>query len=467
MATRRAKRAAAARQGQERVFGLVRISKARDGETSTTTQPAAIESWCVTNDAELVEISIEARSSYKDSQRHLLEGRKRALQLLRAGAITTVAVWKVSRAARNLGELLEFVREIESLGGRFVSVTEGDNFDTSTTSGKLMLVLLGVLAEIESDAKSDNIEEWQEHRLALKMTPTGPRPFGYRRAPNELHIIEDEAAIIREAADEVLDGKSLIKVAARLVAAGVQGEQKGTLTARSLKRILLSPTTAALREIDGVLIDCSSTWEPILDRQTYDRLRTMLLDPQRTSNPVRGGGRKHLLGGMLICGKDDCGGRFRIKITSVRANRYECAKCKQSVPQAEVDELIERGVTDALDRETWARLRRRGARQFDTHELETRLAELAERAAAPRNDPMHITSAEWEIMRAGIVRDLNEAADEPLELPDVSDPRREWVRLDIEAKRLLIAAAMPRIVVNAAVPGRQWFDEERIVPEMA
>jgi DNA invertase Pin-like site-specific DNA recombinase len=435
----------------ERLVGATRISKSRADETSTDTQATAIEGWCTLHHAELVEIVEDnGRSAYKKAQRYNREGPRRALQLIKAGAATGLICWKIDRVARNARDLLNLIHEIEELGGIFVSVTE--NIDTSNGMGRAMVTIIGALAELESAQKSERIESWQEDRRLKRKTPTGPRPFGYTRTRNELHIDKAEAKMIRDAARAVVAGQSLRSLV-----------QRFPLTQRALRRVLTTPTTAALREIDGIFVDCSDVWEPILDRQTWEQLRTILLDDQRRTNPG-GSARRHLLSGLLECGKGTCDGRFRIKTTHKAGNRYECAKCSQSVPEADTDELIEQGVKDALDAVTWKRLRRRGGAAVNTADVEKRLAELAERSVLPVTDDDYITPAEWEVMRKGIKQQLADAAAQPVELPDVSDPRREWGRLSIDERRLLITAVMPRIVVGQATPGRSYFDAERITP---
>lgn len=443
------------RRDKQLVAGVRRISKDRDEQTSLDTQTHSITGYCTMTGAELIEIIEDRKSAFKSEVKDTREAPQRALQLLRAGAVNTIVVWKVDRIARNARDLLNFVHEIEALGGSFVSITE--SFDTSKPAGKAMLTIIAALAEMESAQKSERISTWQEHRRAQRMTPTGPRPFGYRRERNELHVVKHEAALIRAlaaAVDRGESGRSLVK---RLASEG------SPLTQRAIRRILTSPTTAALRDVEGAFVDCSDVWEPILDRQTWERMRDILLADDRGGRPRGQHGRRHLLSGLLTCGKGECDGRFRIKLTNPKGPRYECVKCSQSVPQAEVDALVEQGVKSALDPAAWKALRRRGGvTHVDTSELERQLADCL-----ARYDNDELTYDEWVGASRKIKRDLAAVAEQPVELPDVKDPRREWDTLDVDQKRLLINAVMPRIVVTAATPGLRHFDESRIVPMAA
>jgi DNA invertase Pin-like site-specific DNA recombinase len=458
---------------RRRMVGVVRISVDRDDETSTATQTNTIKAWCELQDADLVKLIYDrGRSAYKEEERYNREGPREALRLLSAGAANGMIGTKIDRVARNARDLLNLVHAIEERGGTFVSVDEG--IDTGKPGiSSVLIPILGAVAQLESDRKSERIGQWQDFRLAQRMTPTGPRPFGYSRHAldcadaercdclrNQLNVIDDEAALIREWAQSLIAGESVRHLTARMVAAGVKTAQ-GSLMARSVKRILTSPTTAALRDVDGVFIDCSDVWEPILDRATWDELRSILLDPQRKGRPI-GGGRKHLLSSLLECGKGDCDGRFHIKLTKT-GDRYVCAKCSQSVPARDVEDIIESNVKGALDPVAWAALRRRGAvTHVDTRELERQLAD-----ALARFESDELTYDEWLGVSRKIKRDLAAVAEQPLELPNVKDPAREWDRLDVDAKRLLISAVMPRIVITAATPGLRWFDADRITwPEL-
>lgn len=59
----------------------------------------------------------------------------------------TVVVWKLDRFGRSASDLLKHLERLDSMGVRFMSLTE--SIDTQTPIGKLLFVLLGALAEFE------------------------------------------------------------------------------------------------------------------------------------------------------------------------------------------------------------------------------------------------------------------------------------------------------------------------------
>ncbi|WP_234799947.1 recombinase family protein [Mycolicibacterium diernhoferi] len=57
----------------------------------------------------------------------------------------TVVVWKLDRLGRNMLHILQTVRQLTDRGVTLVSVTNG--IDSSTPAGRMMIGVLGSLAE--------------------------------------------------------------------------------------------------------------------------------------------------------------------------------------------------------------------------------------------------------------------------------------------------------------------------------
>jgi DNA invertase Pin-like site-specific DNA recombinase len=61
----------------------------------------------------------------------------------------TVVVWKLDRLGRNMLHILQTVKELTNRGVTLVSVTDG--IDSSTPAGRMMIGVLGSLAEYERE----------------------------------------------------------------------------------------------------------------------------------------------------------------------------------------------------------------------------------------------------------------------------------------------------------------------------
>jgi DNA invertase Pin-like site-specific DNA recombinase len=438
-----------------RATGIIRTSVKKDEQTSPTTQRNAIEAFCALNSLELTRIIEEVgRSGYKES-RHTRQAPKEALLDIKTGASDVVVAWRIDRVARNARELLNLINAIEEAGGAFASVME-KQFDTSTAMGRAMVTIVAALAELESAIKSERTQEWQDYRRAQGATPTGPTPFGYRRVRKTLVVNEDEAAIVRTAAQMLIDGVTVKQV---------QKYMTETATSRDVSysgaaQIMTGPTIAGLRKgDDGVFF--KGQWAAILERDTWEQVRAIFSDPDRRREKGFNA-RRHLLGGLIVCGRDGCCGTFRSKIGPRQTLRYACRVCDLSISAPDIDGHVEDAVLGALDNQAvWRHLQRQGHQHVDTRLLEDALGDLARRRLLPPTDPDCLTLKEWELMSREIRAQMINAAAQPVELPVVADPVSEWPDLPIDAKRLIINAVISRIEVAPAVLGK-GFDTDRI-----
>lgn len=434
-----------------RAIGYVRISVDRPDETSTTTQEERIRAYCTAHGLDLVDVIVEAgRSAYKDS-RTARPGLGRARAIIAAGAADALVTWKLDRVGRNTSDVLALVNELRDKGAAFASVTE--QFDTSTPTGRLMLTMLAALAEMESAQKSDRVLAWHEFRYSTGSTPTGPRPFGYHRERNELHIVDDEAAVIRDAALRVLDGESLRSITAAMDAAGVLGKNGKPITHRGLRAILVGGTVAGRREVadDRFIV---GTWEPILDVETWEAVRELLLDPKRTTGP--GNARRWLLTGIVCCGR--CAGATpMVSKPHVSGQRYTCPKCHLSAPVAQVDEVVVGDLLALLDRAAWQRLRTAAPTTgLDGSSFAAAMDMLTGAFVRGEIDATQLAEHAEGLRRQQTTESL------PPELPDVDDIGAAWPSLDLAARRLVIEAATESLTIGPAVRGRSTFDPQRI-----
>src|SRR6266545_5411485 len=79
--------------------------------------------------------------------------------------------------------------------------------------------------------------------IAAEGRPAGSRPFGYAHGLDAaggktLHIVEAQAAVIRDAAEKILAGWSLSRLAADLTAQGVRGGHGGTVRSGTVRSML-------------------------------------------------------------------------------------------------------------------------------------------------------------------------------------------------------------------------------------
>lgn len=109
----------------------------------------------------------------------------------RSGKVKAVAVLRLDRAFRSSVELHTTLAEWQLLGIEFVSLRE--SFDTATPAGRLMLGMIGVLAEFERELIRDRIRDGMQRAKAegkkigrprVRLSPKRVREAVARRAGN-------------------------------------------------------------------------------------------------------------------------------------------------------------------------------------------------------------------------------------------------------------------------------------------
>ena len=96
----------------------------------------------------------------------------------RTGVIDTVAVLRLDRAFRSVVDMHNVLAELEGRGIRFAAITQP--IDTGTPVGKLLITVLGGVAEFERDMISERVKEGlarakrQGIKLGRKRKPLSP-----------------------------------------------------------------------------------------------------------------------------------------------------------------------------------------------------------------------------------------------------------------------------------------------------
>lgn len=450
---------------QLRAVGYVRISVDRDEQTSTETQERSIRAFCESQGWPLVELVVErGRSAYKNS-RGSRPGFHKAVHLVEAGAANVFVAWKLDRVSRNARDLLNFVHDLEDHAGYFACAGDAA-INTTSGTGKVLLPILGAIAEMESDIKADRTSEWHEDRRLKLAPPVGPCPYGYDRDErNRLTINPTEAGVIREVASALLAGDSLRDVTRRLNEAGVRTKstpaKPGGLPfeRRTVKLALIKPVVAGLCELDDGVFVQSDQWECILDREMWEELRSLLLDPARRSGP--GNARRWLLSGIARCGREDCVTDQPMFAKPHRSGgtRYTCAGCSMSIEAPRTDDFVTRNLVALLDRETWHGLRvRRDTPSEVSDGFDESMTLLMDRFKAGEIDPLELAD-----LAEGLRRQRDAASSVPLPLPDVSNVAKEWPSLTVDQQRLILVAATASLTILPATPGRNYYDGSRVM----
>jgi hypothetical protein len=335
-----------------RVVGYVRISRDRENETSTETQRAAIEAYCITRGWSLVKVITEpGRSAYKSS-RGSRPGFREAMNLIGAGA-----------------SVLSVVKSLNAAG---VKITH-----RGLTTALQSPTLVGMVAM-------------------------------------------SDAAPTRRGGARVLDGAELVP----------------------------------------------GDWEPILDREVWERVCSVLAAPGRQTNTSNA-----LRWPLVPIARCHCGSamrhhldKYRTKSGTHSLGRLLCLdqSCLNGIGYDAVEEALTAAVLDLLDGDAWASLRTATTTEDTTAALDARLSRLWEMVLAGTIEPEEYAEAKarWTAPPTTTAQQI--------ELPDLDDVRAAWPTLAPADRLLVFRAVIKSLTIGATQRrGGRGVDLNRLSVEWA
>ena len=137
----------------------------------------------------------------------------------RHGRIDEIYTKSISRFARNYSECIECIRELRRNG--IVVYFEKENFSSDDPNIEMLMSIMAIIAQEESNSISQNITLAHEYRNK-KGDPIRKAAYGYVRdhmvteGIHRWHIKEDEALRVKMAYSLFLEGYSLKEVSERI-----------------------------------------------------------------------------------------------------------------------------------------------------------------------------------------------------------------------------------------------------------
>ena len=181
--------------GPTRAVGYIRVStdKQADHGVSLEAQQAKLTAYAQLYDLELVEVIIDAGVSAKTLCR---PGLQRALGMLRKGQVTALLVAKLDRLTRSVKDLGTLVEDYFS-SDKITLLSVADNIDTRTAAGRLVLNVLGSVAQWEREVISERTAEALAHKKTQGQKTGGDVPYGYR-------LLSDGKTLTPDAAEQAM-----------------------------------------------------------------------------------------------------------------------------------------------------------------------------------------------------------------------------------------------------------------------
>src|ERR1700760_3926223 len=237
---------------------------------------------------------------------------QRLLDHIRARKIDVIVVYKVDRLTRSLADFAKLVELFDAHGVSFVSVTQ--QFNTTTSMGRLTLNVLLSFAQFEREVTSERIRDKIAASKRKGLWVGGTLPLGYHMNDGKVAVIEDEAERVRQIYRRYLELGSVnalardlreqdVRTKSRLLATGAT--RGGVLFGRGSLFYLLRNRFffGEGKYKDEILPGAQPA---IMDRALFDAVQQKLTE-QWTARSTARNASDHLLTGFLF---DDAGHRM-------------------------------------------------------------------------------------------------------------------------------------------------------------
>ena len=147
-------------------------------------------------------------------------GLKRLMQDIHAKLIDVVVVYKIDRLTRSLADFSKMVEVFDAHEVSFVSVTQ--QFNTTTSMGRLMLNVLLSFAQFEREVTGERIRDKISASKKKGMWMGGVPPLGYNVVNRKLVVNEAEAALVRRLFSDYTRANSLTMLVQHLRDEGIR-----------------------------------------------------------------------------------------------------------------------------------------------------------------------------------------------------------------------------------------------------
>ena len=281
------------------------------------------------------------------------------LEDVKAHKVKIIVVYKVDRLTRSLADFAKLVELFDAHGVSFVSVTQ--QFNTTTSMGRLTLNVLLSFAQFEREVTSERIRDKIGASKRKGLWVGGVVPLGYYAKDRKITVVEEEAKVVRHIFRRYLELGSLNLLLGDLRAADVTTKVRPLSTGRTIGGIPFTrgPLAHFLRnrfyigevQFKGEVFPGEQP--AILDRTLFDAVQVRL-EEQRTNHTTARNSTESLLMGRIY---DERGNRMTPTYATKRGVRYRyyiSASLLQggAGPRQKLDRLpaaeIEKIVADAV-----------------------------------------------------------------------------------------------------------------------
>jgi DNA invertase Pin-like site-specific DNA recombinase len=316
------------------------------------------------------------RSRYDDGGYSGGSTERPALQQLLADIrdrkLDVIVVYKVDRLTRSLADFAKLVELFDAHGVSFVSVTQ--QFNTTTSMGRLTLNVLLSFAQFEREVTSERIRDKIAASKRKGLWVGGKAPFGYAAKDRKITVVEEEAEQVRIIFQSYLKFGSIYRLLPELRKRGIvtklqlmkTGSTKGGVpfTSGPLSYLLRNRFYIGEVVYKGDILPGEQT--PIIDRELFEAVQAKLAEQQNNHIKTRTKSEALLIGAIF----DDRGNRmspsharkqgvkyrYYISLPLLRGQSEQVGSVHR-VPAAEIEAAIGNALRDEFEASAGSNLR--------------------------------------------------------------------------------------------------------------
>jgi site-specific DNA recombinase len=242
------------------------------------------------------------------------------LEAVKRGEVDAIVARHMDRIARNARERLELVDACRKQGV-IIALVQGSDMDPTTASGRMVIDVLGSVAEMEIGIKSERHTAALKRRAQQGCVPFGRALLGYTTMGE---VVPAEAEVVIDIFKRFYAGESLRSLARMLEDKGLPTRTGRPWNTRTVRDMLTNVRYAGWALYRGeIAVDNDGNpvrgkWEPLVSEDVFEVIQARLSDPARKTNKV-GTDRRYLGSSLYVCDLCDT------PIQTINGGKYYCA----------------------------------------------------------------------------------------------------------------------------------------------
>lgn len=250
----------------DRALILVRQSVTGDRDISLDAQEDACRRYCAERQYHVVALSREESTrGWRDDR----EAVAAAIRMAKAGEITVLVAWDVSRVARSVRILEQLIHDIAP--ARLESVSE------DWVASPFIRQVLAAVAEEQTRTIGRNVSAAKRRMAEDGRWQGGEAPYGYAlaRLPGASTVLvpsEPAASIVQECFTRYLAGDRHWQIADSLIARGIPPPRRVPWTAHSVMHLLGKPVYTGASVYRGEVVR-EDAHPALVDHETFARVQ--------------------------------------------------------------------------------------------------------------------------------------------------------------------------------------------------